>query len=84
MSEIIIRCPKCEWEPDGHPHWYCDKCRHVWNTFETGGKCPVCSYVHKETICIACHVISPHADWYEWGDLEGIEEVEKEVVIIKN
>lgn len=79
MSELQIRCPKCEWEPDGRPHWQCS-CGHIWNTFDTQGKCPKCKMIHRSTQCIpfagGCSGISPHHDWY--ADLENIslEELE--------
>jgi hypothetical protein len=38
MNSIRIRCPKCEWEPDGKPYWRCS-CGHRWDTFSTGGRC---------------------------------------------
>lgn len=62
-SEEKIMCPKCKWKPDGKAHWMCH-CRHVWNTFETYGKCPKCSIIHKTTHCPVCLRQSPHADWY--------------------
>ena len=65
MEEIRIRCPKCEWEPSAYSIWYCVSCDFEWNTFDTGGKCPGCSHVHKHTQCISCHKFSNHEDWYE-------------------
>ena len=62
-GEVKIRCPRCEWEPQEHDRWCC-YCGHTWNTFDTGGKCPKCRFVHKNTQCRACHEWSPHADWY--------------------
>jgi len=63
-----IRCPKCEWEPSRDDRWYCDEdCGHGWNTFETRGRCPKCGRQWTETICLRCHVWSPHDDWYERG-----------------
>jgi hypothetical protein len=38
-----IRCPKCKWQPGRRNRWRCD-CGHVWNTFDTNGVCPKCSY----------------------------------------
>lgn len=63
MTEIKIECPKCEWEPDGGPHWMCS-CRHRWNTFDTQGVCPNCKKRWKDTQCIKCFEWSPHEDWY--------------------
>ena len=58
-----IRCPLCGWVPRKHDRWMC-KCKHVWNTFDTGGVCPAC--LHQWTVpqCLACHGFSPHSDWY--------------------
>ena len=86
MSQIKIRCPKCRWEPSVNSQWYCDKCSHIWNTFDTGGKCPGCGHVHRYTQCPRCHKMSPHAEWYDWGEMDGefvVEEEVKEVVVIE-
>ncbi|MFT5914516.1 MAG: putative C2H2 Zn-finger protein [Flammeovirgaceae bacterium] len=69
-AEEHIECPKCQWEPDGKPYWMCH-CLHMWNTFETYGKCPSCGFVHKDTQCISCGKLSPHPDWYV--DLQNID-----------
>jgi hypothetical protein len=58
-----IACPKCEWEPDAGARWSCN-CGHRWNTFDTGGRCPACGHVWRETQCLACRRFSPHHDWY--------------------
>jgi len=58
-----IRCPKCNWSPRAHDRWMC-KCGHIWNTFDTGGVCPACLYQWTMTACLACHLWSPHSDWY--------------------
>ena len=34
------------------------------DTFETGGACPACRHLWRETQCLACHRMSPHVDWY--------------------
>ena len=65
IEGIRIRCPKCDWEPDGRPYWRCAVCYNVWNTFSTGGRCPGCGKIYKDTQCISCHKWSPHLDWYE-------------------
>lgn len=69
MDNIRIRCPKCNWEPDGKPYWVCTCCRIPWNTFGTGARCPHCGRVWEETRCIlsagGCKSWSPHLDWYE-------------------
>ena len=58
-----IRCPLCGWRPGKHDRWIC-KCRHIWNTFDTGGICPACLYQWMETGCHACKKMSPHSAWY--------------------
>jgi hypothetical protein len=35
-----IRCPLCDWSPRKEDKWFCS-CGHMWNTFDTGGVCPV-------------------------------------------
>ena len=63
---IRIRCPLCGWEPGAGDRWVC-RCKHVWNTFDTGGVCPACLYQWKVTQCLRCGEFSPHSDWYESG-----------------
>ena len=58
-----IHCPKCRWEPRALDRWECS-CGHVWNTFDTFGRCPKCRHVWRETMCLSCVRWSPHADWY--------------------
>jgi hypothetical protein len=66
-----IRCPKCGWQPDGRAHWTCTNrvdgrlCVTTWNTFDTRGRCPTCSYQWTDTCCPVCHRWSLHEDWYE-------------------
>ncbi len=61
-----IRCPKCFWRPVASSRWMCRQpCFHVWNTFDTRGKCPACQYQWQDTQCLACSRMSPHEDWYE-------------------
>jgi len=62
-----IRCPRCRWQPRAYSRWSC-RCGHVWNTFDTAGLCPACGYQWLWTACPACHVWSPHRDWYEDPD----------------
>ncbi len=58
-----IRCPRCGWHPGKRDRWQCS-CLFVWNTFDTEGVCPSCGRRWHETQCMACHVWSPHKDWY--------------------
>jgi hypothetical protein len=48
-----ICCPLCKWMPRSFDRWMC-KCRHVWNTFDTGGVYPKCLYQWKITSCPKC------------------------------
>jgi hypothetical protein len=58
-----IRCPLCRWQPRPEDRWVCD-CRHLWNTFDTGGVCPGCLKQWTMTKCLSCHRWSAHSDWY--------------------
>jgi hypothetical protein len=58
-----IRCPKCVWRPARHDRWLCS-CGHTWNTFDTRGVCPACSYAWRDTMCPRCQQWSPHVAWY--------------------
>lgn len=67
MAKTRIRCPKCDWEPDGQPYWQCH-CGCVWDTFQTQARCPSCNFRHEKTQCISCDELSLHIDWYEGLD----------------
>lgn len=58
-----IRCPRCKWTPRANNLWSC-KCGHSWNTFDTRGLCPECSYQWEVTMCLQCGEMSPHSDWW--------------------
>lgn len=84
MAELRIACPKCDWEPDGKPYWSCT-CGHIWNTFDTAGRCPQCRKQWEWTACIpyagGCSSMSPHLDWYRGLDdwlRERLEEIAQE------
>jgi len=87
MSDVKIACPKCGWEPDGHPYWQCT-CGCVWNTFDTAAKCPDCGKQWTHTACIpfagGCRAMPPHVDWYHnldgWLEDE-IKELDKELTV---
>jgi len=64
MENLLIRCPKCKWEPREDSLWECT-CGRLWNTFDTSGICPRCDKVWEETACPACRRWSLHIDWYE-------------------
>lgn len=60
-----IYCPVCSWRPGPHDRWACAPgCLTVWNTFETRARCPGCAKQWRTTACLACHLPSPHAEWY--------------------
>jgi hypothetical protein len=59
-----IKCPLCAWQPRAEDRWMCTDCRHLWNTFDTGGVCPGCLRQWTVTMCLACHKWSAHSDWY--------------------
>lgn len=60
-----IYCPRCEWKPQAYDRWQCvPSCGTVWNTFETGGRCPGCGKRWQTTQCLHCHVYSLHEAWY--------------------
>jgi hypothetical protein len=61
-----VRCPLCGWTPSAEDRWMC-RCRHSWNTFDTGGVCPGCLFQWANTQCLACHGWSLHSDWYPKG-----------------
>ncbi len=64
-----IRCPKCTWEPRATDMWSCEsRCRMLWNTFDTGGRCPRCQKQWLVTECLRCHQFSFHVDWYVLND----------------
>lgn len=70
-----IRCPLCQWRPDAASLWCCvsDRtpepffhgCGTLWNTFQTGGRCPGCLHQWQWTSCHRCGEWSRHLDWYE-------------------
>lgn len=83
-QEIEIQCPKCKWKPDGGAYWECS-CGHVWNTFETAGRCPKCNTRWEDTQCPGskpiygpgCGKFSKHIDWYKGLEEATVLEAEK-------
>ncbi len=67
---VKIYCPKCGWAPGAGARWSCAPggCGYVWNTFDTGGRCPGCGRQWRVTQCLSCHQFSPHEDWYHDDD----------------
>lgn len=76
-----ICCPKCEWQPDARDKWLCgaNGCGHVWNTFETMGRCPNCGKIWQSTQCFSCVRWSKHMDWYHF-EPPGTEELSEDKV----
>lgn len=64
-----IRCPLCMWVPKASDRWTC-YCGCEWNTFDTGGRCPECSFQYHQTMCLNCHKWSKHIAWYTDGERE--------------
>jgi hypothetical protein len=68
MSPPEIYCPLCRWRPGPDSRWSCTPaiggCGTSWNTFETRGVCPRCSWHWEITQCFACQQFSLHAHWY--------------------
>jgi hypothetical protein len=58
-----IRCPQCRWQPRKDDRWQC-VCNHLWHTFDTRGRCPVCSTQWHTMQCLRCAKWSAHVDWY--------------------
>jgi len=59
-----IRCPKCTWEHDWNPHWGCERCHAIFDTFVTRATCPDCAKTWADTLCPSCSRWSRHDDWY--------------------
>lgn len=47
--------------------WECE-CGHIWNPFETGGRCPSCATTWEHTWCLECDEPSKHHAWYRTAD----------------
>lgn len=73
-----IRCPQCGWQPSRSSRWSCAPvgppenypagCGTIWNTFDTGGRCPGCDHTWEWTSCLSCLGWSRHLEWYEDED----------------
>jgi hypothetical protein len=62
---VKIYCPVCAWRPRASDRWVCvPGCGTSWNTFDTHGVCPGCSFQWRSTACLSCGQWSPHDDWY--------------------
>jgi hypothetical protein len=74
MTAPGIFCPLCRWRPEASSRWVCTRklggCGTSWNTFETHGVCPKCSWHWEITQCFGCQQFSLHRDWYHDPDFE--------------
>ena len=70
-APLRIRCPLCKWNHDWRPHWMCELCDAVFDTFLTRAHCPdpTCGNSWELTWCPTCHQPSPHEDW--WVKISG-------------
>lgn len=86
MSPPRIFCPLCRWIPEASSRWVCTRqlggCGTSWNTFDTGGICPKCSWHWEITQCLSCKQFSLHKHWYHDpdGDSEPAETQETELL----
>jgi hypothetical protein len=66
VGHVRIRCPLCGWKHDGRAHWGCELCGSIFDTFETGARCPeaTCGNSWHLTWCPSCGDPSPHEEWY--------------------
>jgi Zn-dependent protease len=53
-------CPQCKAAPPLGNFWRC-ACGTMFDTFETGGRCPKCARSYQGTACNECGKMSPHA-----------------------
>lgn len=56
-------CPRCHAEPPMGLFWQCDRCKRVFDTFETRAVCPNCAKEFPTTMCGKCKAASPMKDW---------------------
>jgi hypothetical protein len=80
-----IFCPKCNWRPKPSSRWCCTPqfggCGQIWNTFDTRGVCPKCSWKWIITACLFCQQFSPHEEWYHELIGESDRALEEEQVL---
>jgi hypothetical protein len=85
MSRTEIFCPKCRWKPKPSSQWWCTPkiggCGQSWNTFDTRGVCPTCSWHWIITQCLSCKQYSPHEDWYHDPNEESDETGKERTVV---
>ena len=86
MTDAIeIYCPRCAWHPTAHSRWVCTPkiggCGFVWNTFDTRGICPECSWKWEITMCHSCGQFSPHEQWYHDPTPPEREKIEEDLEV---
>ena len=61
-----VACPGCGYVPTAGDRWMCapDGCGALWDTFETGARCPDCGAKFVWTACPGCHRAFRHQSWY--------------------
>jgi len=80
-----IYCPLCKWRPATGDRWVCTRkiggCGTSWNTFDTRGICPECSWQWHITQCRSCKQFSPHEAWYHFPEDPQVREKEREAEV---
>jgi Zn-dependent protease len=56
-------CPSCRSAPPLGAFWACGQCGAPFDTFDTGGRCPSCGAVFRETRCVDCGRPGPIGAW---------------------
>jgi Zn-dependent protease len=59
-------CPRCRAAPPVGSFWRC-ACGTMFDTFETGGRCPQCARTYQGTACNECGQMSAHAAFVASG-----------------
>ena len=56
-------CPSCKTSPPVGAYWRCGSCGAPFDTFVTGGVCPMCSTQFPTTQCLDCGRQYPMQEW---------------------
>jgi len=56
-------CPRCKGAPPLGAFWKCASCQQPFDTFQSGGSCPVCSARFAVTQCLDCGASHPIGEW---------------------
>ena len=56
-------CPRCKAEPPLGDFWKCPSCQQPFDTFQSGGSCPVCGARFAVTQCLDCGASHPIGEW---------------------